>query len=406
VEKKAVIGQRITLAIVLTACVTVSGRPVQAACNPQDVRNTADQLRIARQELLAAPAGDTPDTITTSVAPETQGAVEVMKGSLAAFVDAYMQCAPPEVTAEKMNKDLSRLGHAFKLANWSHSPAELPKDALRYGFELSYQARRWKDHPTIASITATLQIQCGEDSLFMVFDSSHGGWHELLRWQAPPYSEVSGAYGSFGYRISPPDNRGAWYVLVKSIPPWCSSTWASIRYAVLRPARDTLAPRVIYSGNEGIWWGSEDFGHLRARQSDFEVRFHNQSIDVGVHNRVWIKRFSILGDEVRRIQPVALSPRDFADEWITEPWDEASEWTAPELRSDRVKALHERLHAIRYFEFDSVRKCMDRPDHHQVGVVDSDAGSSYFFSVDGKSSFVMTGVAESPGARCNGPNLL
>ena len=54
---------------------------------------------------------------------------------------------------------------------------------------------------------------------------------------------------------------------------------------------------------------------------DVPVEFTARSIDSGVHNREAVRHYLIDGDRVRRVDPVALSPRDFVDEWLTRGWN-------------------------------------------------------------------------------------
>jgi hypothetical protein len=371
-------------------------------CNA-DVEHARDRLASARQVLLALPLGN--ESESTQVTEAAKQAIAEMKQNLADFVDAYLQCSDSRISAVQVTRDLSSLGHAFEfLPNHVYSNEEFPKDGLNYGFQLGFKARR-EPHSNLVSVEATFQIQCGSDSVLMLFESADAGWREMLRWQSPPYDLVSGALGSFGYAVSPPDARGEWYVLVKSIPPWCSSTWSSIRYAVLRPSSNIHAPSVVYQGKEGIWWGNEDFGRLRANATDFEIRFHNHSIDVGVHSRLWINHFVIQGDRVRRTQPVAISPRDFVDDWVQEPWTVVGQWTDAEKRAP-LQLTHDRLMKIGFFEYESIRRCSDQPNHYQIGVEDQNDTDHYYFSVTGKSRFTMHDVSSSPNEQCDGANVL
>jgi len=71
------------------------------------------------------------------------------------------------------------------------------------------------------------------------------------------------------------------------------------------------------------------------------IEFTQSSIDDGVHNREGIRHFLIEGDQVRRVDPVALSPRDFVDEWLTRGWDESAVWS----ESPTLRHWHAKLHA-------------------------------------------------------------
>ena len=68
-------------------------------------------------------------------------------------------------------------------------------------------------------------------------------------------------------------------------------------------------------------------------KADVLIEFTQGSIDVGVHNREAIRHYVIDQDRACRIDPVALSPRDFVDEWLRTPWNESADWSsAPALR--------------------------------------------------------------------------
>ena len=79
--------------------------------------------------------------------------------------------------------------------------------------------------------------------------------------------------------------------------------------------------------SDSIWWGNDDTGSLMVGRKNFDLRFHSNSIDSGVHNRVWNRRFAVTGEIVKCVQPVAIFPRDFVDEWIISSWQDASAWS-------------------------------------------------------------------------------
>jgi hypothetical protein len=175
---------------------------------------------------------------------------------------------------------------------------------------------------------------------------------------------------------------------------------------VLRPDTDPDHPKVIYSGSEYMWWGGDDFGEIKAGATDFEVRFHSRSIDTGVHNRLFIKHFKVLNNQISRIPPIAASPQEFVDEWIVSKWKEASDWSLAENRK-KLKMQHDRLlkqqkHDLTY---ESIHRCSDTPNRFQIEIVDNDC-REYFFRVDGNETYKMIDVSQSPDPKCTGKNLL
>lgn len=121
-----------------------------------------------------------------------------------------------------------------------------------------------------------------------------------------------------------------------------------------------------------------------------------------------------LGDTVRRTQLVAVSPRDFVDEWIVSPWEEASRWSeksslthlqqAHKMMSPNKKGTNALL------EYDSIYRCSDGK-RYQVGLGEMsgpkfDNKKSVYFFVKGDEPFTMVGVSEVPDPKCGGANLL
>lgn len=372
------------------------------ACSPEEVTVAAAQVDATRKQLLRLPVGD----FQTDVSRAARQEIQSMRSSLGRFVGAYMNCVATPIDPARIQKELSERVHAFQLPAGPLSNDQLPPDFGKYGFELWFEVKSPPEEQLIA-VKAGFSIACGSDSMLMVFAPAERSWREVVRWQSQPYKTVAGAFEAFDFGISPPDGSGHWYVVAHSIMPWCSSTWSSIRYAVLRPSSDPLKPKVLMSRSESMWWGNEDFGKVVVSRDSFDLRFHSNSIDGGVHNRVWIRHYAVSGDVVRRTQPVAVSPRDFVDEWIVSPWREASAWSSPQSLQ-QLRQMHGTLHKLEDhfgFNFDSVQKCSGTPSTVQVSVSDKN-DDSFYFKIAGNSLFQMESISASPDSTCRGENIL
>ncbi len=386
--------------LLLTACLwLVTGLPAGAAsCGSPAIDHAAAKVREARVALGALPIYE--NSGPTSLTPQAQAVISEMKTHLRDFLDAYMRCLPPNFDTAGTQDDLGR--------RFEQREVE-PIGAVHYGDHLTFSMQRPAGHPDLVAITANFAIECGTDTVLFLFSSEGGSWSEILRWQSRPYPEINGAFASFSYGVSPPDELGHWFVVTKTVAPWCSSTWSVIRYSVLRPRADRVTPRVIYDADDPIWWGGEDFGQLNVDRNSFDLRFHADSIDLGIHSRLWIRHFAVEGDEVRRVAPIALSPRDFVDEWMTSPWNQASSWSRTEARP-ALKSWHERLQALRpteYYAYGAIRRCGDGAARYQVELKsDAPDRDVYLQLEESPSAFDMIAVGAKPDPSCGGPDLL
>jgi hypothetical protein len=351
--------------------------PLAGACSQPAIQQAAANLIAIQKTLLATPLGEEMDP---SVPPVTRQSILKLKDSIAHLADAYMNCQPQDPDPQRITQDLTAL-----------IPPN-PSDENKFGSGLTFQATTTG---RLISITAQFGIKYGDDTMLLIFSRRENAWSEVLRWQAPLYKDVSGAFWSFQHKISPPDASGNWFVITSRVMPWCSSTWSSIEYTILRPG-----PKVLLKRSESMWWGGEDFGTLAATQNTADIRYHGSSIDPAVHNRLFIRHYEISGDSIKRVEPIAESPRDFVDEWIVSPWSEAPHWSAPGLESLHAQAKKNAD------EFTSIQKCSDQPDTVQIALTDYKTEETHFyFRVTGRAEFKMMKVRTTPDPNCNGPNL-
>src|SRR5207244_12912609 len=121
----------------------------------------------------------------------------------------------------------------------------------------------------------------------------------------------------------------------------------------------------ILRGEHGIWFGADNAYQLRIEPDELLIEVRDRSIDTGIHNRAHVLHYNTVHSPVDRLDPVALQPQDFVDEWLTRPWAEMESRSA----SSGPEKL-ERWHKLgsRFGEFSFVQSCSERPDHWQVGL--------------------------------------
>jgi hypothetical protein len=279
-----------------------------------------------------------------------------------------------------------------------------------YGDIEEIDVRQPEGYPDLAAAVTTLGVCCGSDSSLYLFQRSESFWHLILAQEANGYEEVSGAQGSFEYRISPPDSDGRFFVVTANVNPWCTSNWQSIRYQVMRPAGFADAPQVILKEDREIYIGVDPpIFKLEADAGSFALSFTaSQGLDAGKFSRTHMVKYRIDLDRAVRIPPLAETPEDFLDEWLGLDWEEAARWVTG---SQDLQSVHAALHGTEGYraeEILSVDPCADgntwhvelsiKADAHKQGEPPTALPDELFFTVVKRKGvfFVQSVSSEAP----------
>lgn len=223
-------------------------------------------------------------------------------------------------------------------------------------------------------VETALGIECGFDESAYIYSWSSEGWRRVWQTEQNAYTKKEYRPQSLNAVLISPYSKGNDYlVLTLGSESWCSSTWHDVYYRVYRMGPD-LEARPLLEGSEWAWLGKHD-PPIQGSVStgDVLVEFTVRSIDAGVHNREVVRHYRIDRDKVERVAPLALSPRDFVDEWVTTDWKETGHWSEPENRR-ATRDWHTKLHkdfVAGEFIYPTMH-CTSTPDLWQVGVAFSD----------------------------------
>jgi hypothetical protein len=252
-------------------------------------------------------------------------------------------------------------------------------------------------------------IECGFDESAYIYSWSDEGWRRV--WQNEQNTYVEKIYKPQtleGVLISEYSKTNDYLVLTLGTESWCSSNWHEVYFRAFRLGPDPSAAPLV----EGSQWAFMGSASLRGSVShdDILLEYSVQSIDGGVHNREEVRRYKIAGDHAERMDPLALGPRDFVDEWLTHEWREAAFWSESEHRPS-MRDTHKKLHKDPTFgEFIyPTTHCPSTPDLWQVGVDLSDPPAPFGEEVKGMYflvrwrppyRFTMVGVSDHPNSAC------
>jgi len=213
--------------------------------------------------------------------------------------------------------------------------------------------------PDILFLTAGAAVGCGDDEAVYAYRFDANGWNRTI--DDHPKSESG--WGDSKLELSEPDDRGRRLLLIHRMSVQCKSTWMGMTYSVYRFGPASGMSESLLSGEHGFWMGN-DGPEFVLKPDELIMEFLDASADVDVHNRTQIQRYTFGAAGVQRFDPVAFQPQDFAEEWLTRPWNEMQPRSAPQ-----TKEWHAKLHSDSLFaRYSEVAPCRDKPGRWLIGL--------------------------------------
>lgn len=176
-----------------------------------------------------------------------------------------------------------------------------------YGDIHQITIQRHAEHPDLLAVTTTIGICCGQDTSFYVFKKQGKQWQLVFAQEANDYADISGAHDRFEYALSPPDERGNFFIVTANVNPWCTSNWQSLRYQVMRVAHKAERPRILLNHNSTIYlgMGPPDY-RLKVQANGFSLTFYGeasrQAVVEGKTTQKEIFRYAFDGNRARRVR--------------------------------------------------------------------------------------------------------
>jgi hypothetical protein len=302
--------------ISLLSTIHLCAEPVCSRASTQRDAATVSQIRSTLRSIKLDK--DDPDDKLPSIA---QRNVPALKSALAQTARDVLACTPITVAPAVLQAELARLLDAnppqpppnTAVMNGDKRYAEWL--AFEYGGNLLVNVRNL--NPKLVAVTFTFHIPCGDDNMLVIFESDESRWHERLLWQAPPYKEISGAFGDiYENAILQEGPQSPWRLVAVHGTPWCMSRFSGFAIDILEPAAARPQPRVVWHTERGYSRG--DFEpKLKASGNTFELRINDDAMqfDIGrAYERHVIFRYRVTGDRVERIEPIATNARGFVEE--------------------------------------------------------------------------------------------
>jgi hypothetical protein len=309
-----------------------------------------------------------------------------------------------EITSGHLESDLQEELKAAGLAA-PEAPDSVDQQWGYPGFgyvDVNFQ--RLPELPDTLFVTAGASIPCGyEDTIYMYHFDAAGRKRVLADH---PKEE---GYGDAELGLSDPDPQGRRLLLIHRLSQQCASTWMGLTYSVDRLGVLPGDAETLLSGQHGFWMGN-DGPEFVLKPDELIMEFLDMSVDVVIHNRTQVHRYNF-AEGVRRLDPVALQPQDFAEEWLTRPWSEMESRSAPDTQE-----WHAKLHADFVLgNYQAVVPCTERPGRwmieleiNHIGEKDlSEPIDAYFLVRDlGNYRYRMESVSDDEPQGCPGEGIV
>ena len=375
-----------------------------ALCWPGLAADTAPTLDALRLSLIGmrgiAPGSDVPRGAT----PQLTVAKHLLRDWVESRLPALPQSGDEGALERKLNAELrdAKLFCGEGTADGQPCP-----DGTSVGYLNDLKFRR---SGNFLILQTSAGIECGADESAYLYSWSGEGWRRV--WQTEQNTYTKDAYNPqtiHSVLISPYNRANDYIVLTLGSESWCSSAWHRVYYRAFRLGPD-LEAGPLMDGNEGAYVTGDPPIRGSVTQNDVVVEFTIGSIDTLVHNRAAVRHYQFDADKPKRVDPLALSPRDFVEEWLNNDWIDAAFWSES---ADRRSMLdwHRKLHkdsVYGNFIYPTMH-CPSTPDLWQVGVDFSDPptplggepnGTYFLVRWRPPYTFTMVQVSNRPSAAC------
>ena len=235
----------------------------------------------------------------------------------------------------------------LRAAGWKEIPS-YKWNAYGEISQIRFDTRTGYD-PGILVVSTQLWVPCGSndpDTAIYVFEGRAREWKLVLATDADFDSAGEHLESGLQYKLSPQDANGSWFLAIAQALPACGPTPApaSLRYKILRPGRSPEEPRILLDRREPLNEKFQPPFRLEVEDDWFAVTKGKERKLDGAPG-ISIDRYQVISDETTRMQPLALTPEDFLDEWVQSEWSIAAHWSS---QSMDLPKWHSILYALAY----------------------------------------------------------
>jgi hypothetical protein len=244
------------------------------------------------------------------------------------------------VYAGALNEELHKAG---LICGWDATDSILCPDWYQQGFVRMISLTRSSG---FLELKTGAGIECGYDDSTYLYKWSANRWQRVWENEQNTYLEKQYKPQHILATLVSPDGQ---LVMTLGAQSWCSSNWREVYYRIFRLG----SPNPVLDESQVAFEPESLQG--RISNTDAFVEYWVASLDAGLHSRKEVRHYRIAQNAVERVDPIALIPHDFVEQWIS------------------------RHTSYKYGEFSlPTLRCKGSPDRWQVGFTPQSGTPQYF----------------------------
>lgn len=313
----------------------------------------------------------------------------VVKHLLRDWIESKLQDVD-RIGANALAVDLNRaLQSAGLQCSGSNNPCETDHGLNELGFVgVIKLSRGW----SFLAVQTGVGVQCGEDQSAYAYEPTAKSWRR--RWQSEQNDYREKKYTPqtiHSVEITEFSKQKRYLILTLGSEMACSSNWHPVYYRLWRLSPELAEPRLLLDRSQMAFFAHDPPIRGSVGEDDALIEYAAQSVDLG-DAREAVQHFKVVNGVPERVDPVALHPRDFVDEWLARPWREMAKWSETRSLETEHRELSKKPGVFVY----PTMHCQT-PDLWQV----STSAPTYFLvRWRPPYRFTMTAVSDHPWPKC------
>lgn len=248
-------------------------------------------------------------------------------------------------------------------------------------------------------ITTAVGIWCGFDYSAYVYRWSGNRWQRVWSNEQNTYTEKKYLPQLIhAVRMSDPDRDGNRLLMTLGSKPGCASAFLDVYYRVWRMNARNEVQKLLVDGTELGNLDSDPPIDGRIGPGDALIGFTLGGTGYGYSHKA-LRHFEVRNGRARQVDPIAVTPRDFVEEWLNSKWAVSE----PRSESPSLRQWHTRLYrddGMGDFP-DPTMRCAASPELWQVATHLNEVPTIYYLVRWRQPfSFTMVGISNSPYTDC------